>query len=183
MALLATVVLGACSDDDPFRSPATSSNVITGVSLAIFSDGALAPAGLDLLGLRAVRPEIGPSGSPNFQLAIDVDASGTMRWFPVLTLLNPPGGATTVGLLRSASTFAELARAPEDGFADDSVQVIRTGDTFIFRYLAGTCVFGDPLYGKIEVTNYDAVSRRASVRYMINRNCGYRDLIEGLPAN
>ncbi len=176
-------MLGACSDDDPFRSPATASNLITGVSLAVFSDGAAAPAGLDLLGFRAVRPEIGANGSPNFQLAIDVDAAGTLRLHPVLTLLNPPGGATTVGLLRTESSFTELARAPNDGFADDSAQVIRAGDTFVFRYVAGTCVFGDPLYGKIELTGYDAVSRRATVRYLLNRNCGYRDLTEGLPSN
>ncbi len=182
-ALLATVVVGACSDDDPFRSPATASNLITGVSLAVFSNGATAPAGLDLLGFRAVRPEIGINGTPNFQLAIDIDASGTLRLHPVLTLLNPPGGATTVGLQSIGSSFAELARAPTDGFVDDSAQVIAVGETYLFRFSAGTCVFGDPLYGKLELIAYDAVSRRATIRYLLNRNCGYRDLTEGLPVN
>lgn len=177
------MALTACGNDDPFRSPATISNVVTGVVVAPFSDATTAPAALDLVNLRAVRPEVSFIGAANFQLAFDADASGQLRLYPVNTLLSPPGGSAVVGLQRSESNFAALERAPSGGFVVDTAQTASIGETFIFRVTAGTCAFGDPLYGKLEIESYNAATRRATVRLLLNRNCGYRDLTEGLPTN
>ncbi len=181
--MLALVTVSACSGDDPFRPAATVPNVTTGLSLATFSDGALAPSAIDLLNLRAVRPEVSVSGQVNFQIAIDVDAGGQLRLLPVLAVLSPPGGAISVGLARSAASFADLARAPTGGFVADSVVTTAVGETWLLEIQSGTCASNDPLYGKFVIDEVNTNTSRVFVRFVLNRNCGYRDLTEGLPRN
>lgn len=181
--LAAALIVSACSQDDPFRPSATSANVITGVSLASFSTGAVAQSAIDLINLRAVRPEVQANGLVNFQLAVDLDVSGKVNLLPVLSVLNPPGGANTVGLARSTATFEALVRAPTGGFRPDTAMLADVGETILLEVQAGTCVYGDPLYGKLVVDGVNTATRRVILRFMLNRNCGYRDLTEGIPRN
>jgi hypothetical protein len=181
--LAAALIVSACSQDDPFRPSATSANVITGVSLASFSTGAVAQSAIDLINLRAVRPEVQANGLVNFQLAVDLDLSGKVNLLPVLSVLNPPGGANTVGLARSTATFEALTRAPTGGFRPDTAMMADVGETIVLQLQAGTCVYGDPLYGKLVVDGVNTATRRVILRFMLNRNCGYRDLTEGIPRN
>ncbi len=181
-ALVLLALLPACGDDDPFRGSATTSNTVAHFSLAAFSTGAIAPTAIDLLNQRPVRPELQAAGT-NFQLAIDVNAQGQVSLLPVLTVLNPPTGALSVGLQRSPLAFDAVGRAPTGGYVTDSVRTAAPGETWLLQLQTPNCVFGDPFYGKLEIEGINLATRRAVVRLMINRNCGYRDLIEGLPRN
>lgn len=163
--LLVSGPVMACGNDDPFRSIATVPNVISGVSVATFSTGTTGLSAIDLVNLRAVRPEVQSNGSTNFQVAIDADAGGQLRIFPVLALVSPPSGAAAVGLLRSTAAFNALDRAPTSGFVDDTAQTASVGEAFIFRVNAGTCAFGDPLYGKLEIESFSTATQRATVRF------------------
>ncbi len=175
--------MAACSDDDPFRPEATTPNVVTGLGVAALSTGAIAPTAIDFLNLRAVRPSLDGSGAVNFQLALDLDAQGQVRLLPVLAMLSPPTGSASVGLLRTDTEFDALARAPTGGFVTDSAVTAAVGETWVVRLTAGLCVYGDPLYAKFVVDGVNQTTRRLAVRFLINRNCGYRDLTEGLPRN
>lgn len=183
VGVLCLMTVSACSDDDPFRASATVPNVTTGISLASFSTGTVAPSAIDLLNLRAVRPEVTSTGQVNFQIAVDVDAGGQIRLLPVLSLLSPPGGAISVGLGRSVADFDDLARAPTGGFVADSAVTTRVGETWLVQLQSGTCVNRDPLYGKLVVDEVNTSTKRVFVRLILNRNCGYRDLTLGLPRN
>jgi hypothetical protein len=183
IALCALVLASACSDDDPFRPVATTPNVITGLSLAPLSAGTAAPTALDLINLRAVRPVIDAVGTVNFQLAFDLDPQNRVLLLPVLAMLSPPTGSASVGLLRTTGTFEQASRAPTGGFVSDSSVTAAVGETWVVRLNAGTCAFGDPFYGKLVVDEVNTGMRRLLVRFLINRNCGYRDLVEGLPRN
>ena len=183
VGVVALVTVSACGGDDPFRPAATVPNVTTGLSLAAFSSGTVSLSAIDLLNLRVVRPEVSGSGQVNFQFAVDVDAGGQLRLLPVLAVLSPPGGGISVGLARSAASFADLARAPTGGFVADSAVTTAVGETWLLQIQSGTCFNNDPLYGKFVVDEVNNVTRRVFVRFVLNRNCGFRDLTEGLPRN
>lgn len=151
--------------------------------MAAFSTGAIAPSALDLVNSRVVRPELGGTGTVNFHLALDLDASGKVKLLPILTLLAPPTGGTSVGLLKAGADFDAITRAPNSGFVADSAVTAEVGETWFVRVQAGLCVYGEPFYGKLEVDGVNTETRRLIVRFLINRNCGYRDLTLGLPRN
>ncbi len=182
IALLLAAVAG-CSDDDPFRPVATTPNVVTGLGLASLSTGTLAPTALDFINLRAVRPLVDPTGSANFQLALDIAGLGQVRLLPVLRMVNPPSGSASVGLQRVDVEFETLGRAPSGGYALDSTVTAAVGETWVVQLSAGLCAFGDPVYAKLVVDGINTATGRLSVRFLLNRNCGYRDLTEGLPRN
>jgi len=181
--VLAATILTACSQDDPFRPIATTENVVSRLNVAALSGGIEAPSAVDFVNLRAVRPSLDATGGPNFQLAFDLAADGRVRLLPVLAMLNPPSGAGTVGLVRTGASFDDLGRAPTGGFVDDSTVTAALGEVWVVRINPGLCSFGDPFYAKLVVDEVDAVTRRLSIRFLINRNCGYRDLTVGLPRN
>lgn len=151
--------------------------------MAAFSTGTVAPSALDLVNSRVVRPELGGTGTVNFHLALDVDASGKVMLLPILSLLSPPTGGTTVGLRRAGADFDAITRAPTEGYVADSAVTAVVGEAWFLRVQAGMCVYGEPFYGKLEVDGVNTETRRLIVRFLVNRNCGYRDLTLGLPRN
>jgi hypothetical protein len=181
--VVAAIALAACSQDDPFRPVATSENVITTLNVAALSSGIEAPSAVDFVNLRTLRPSLDGTGSPNFQMAFDLTTDGRIRLLPVLEVLNPPSGAGTVGLVRVGTAFDDLGRAPTGGFVSDSTVTTAIGETWVVRINPGLCSFGDPFYAKLVVDAANLVTRRMTVRVLINRNCGYRDLTVGLPRN
>jgi hypothetical protein len=181
--VVAAIALAACSQDDPFRPVATSENVVTTLNVAALSSGIEAPSAVDFVNLRTLRPSLDGTGSPNFQMAFDLTTDGRIRLLPVLEVLNPPSGAGTVGLVRVGTAFDDLGRAPTGGFVSDSTVTTAIGETWVVRINPGLCSFGDPFYAKLVVDAANLVTRRMTVRVLINRNCGYRDLTVGLPRN
>jgi hypothetical protein len=173
----------ACGGDDPFRPAATRESAVREVSLASFSTGTVAPTALDLLGQRIVRPELLGNGAANFQLTFDVEPNDEISLIPALAVLSPPNGGTSLGLQRSTASFEESRRAPLGGFAFDSTVTTGVRETWFFQLNAGVCSFGEPFYGKVEIDGINSNTKRLIVRYLINLNCGYRDLTEGLPRN
>jgi hypothetical protein len=180
---LATVSVSACSQDDPFRPVATSENVVSTLRVSPISDGLAASSAVDFVNRRAVRPSLDATGGPNFQVAFDLGTDGRILLQPVLAVLNPPSGAGSVGLARTKARFDDLARAPTGGFVNDTTMTTVVGETWVVRVNPGLCSFGDPFYAKLVVEDVNLVSRQLSVRFLINRNCGYRDLTVGLPRN
>jgi hypothetical protein len=182
-ALVAVVGVSACDQNDPFRPVAADANEITTLTLAAFSTGAIAPTAIDFINKRAVRPELQTTGFTNFQLALDITNDGRVALLPVLSVLTPPGGASRIQLQKSSGAFEVLERAPAGGYASDSAVVTAPGETWVFRLETTNCIYGDPFFGKLIVDGVNSTTRRIAVRFLINRNCGYRDLTEGVPRN
>lgn len=181
--VVAATVSAACSQDDPFRPVATTESEISTFTVTALSAGVAAPSALEFVNLRTVRPSLDATGGPNFQVAFDIAPDGQIRLVPVLALVNPPGGASSVGLARTTTTFDALGQAPTGGFINDSTVTTTVGEAWVVRVDPRVCSFGDPFYAKLVVDEVNAVTRRLSIRVLINRNCGYRDLTEGLPRN
>ncbi len=181
--VVAATVVTACSQDDPFRPIATTESAVSSFTVTALSAGVTSPSALEFVNLRTVRPALDASGGPNFQVAFDLGADGQIRLVPALALVNPPSGATSVGLARTTSAFDDLGRAPNSGFINDSTVTAALGETWVVRVDPALCSFGDPFYAKLVVDEVNALTRRISFRVLINRNCGYRDLTVGLPRN
>jgi hypothetical protein len=132
--------------------------------------------------LTPERPQVLSNGSVNFEVAFDLTGDGKVRFIPARALVpQSPAGAPIVGLLRSSSAFGALTRAPERGYTDDSTMVVGVNEVVLVRLASAGCIYGEPYYAKVAVDSIIANERRIVLRTLVNRNCGYRALTEGLP--
>lgn len=176
----------ACGDTtNSFVGPATSENTERTAALWTLSGTPPAlPAGFRFLTEQPVRPQMLPTGSLNFDLAIDLTTDGRVQLLPARTVVPlPPAGGSLVGLQLSTATFETVQRAPEDGYTADSVVVVAPRQLVLARIDGVGCLFGDPFYAKLVVDSVIAAERRVVLRTLVNRNCGYRALTTGLPKN
>jgi len=178
-------VLAACGDNGNFLSPATSENAIRSYSVwAITGTNSALPAAVQFSAQTVERPQILANGSVNFEVAFDLTADGKVRFMPARSFVpQPPAGAPTVGLSKSTSAFSAVTRAPDRGYTDDSTLVVSVNEVVLVRLSSSGCIYGEPYYAKAIVDSVIAAERRIVLRSLVNRNCGYRALSEGLPSN
>lgn len=181
--LLVAGTSAACSDTNPFLSPATRENIVSTFSVWTLSgSNPSLPAAMLFTNLTPERPQVLSNGSVNFEVAFDLTADGKVRFVPARALVpQSPAGAPVVGLQRSSSAFSALTRAPERGYTDDSTLVVGPNELVLVRLASAGCIYGEPYYAKVVVDSIIARERRLVLRTLVNRNCGYRALTEGLP--
>lgn len=174
----------ACGGGNPFLSPATRDNTVSTFSVwALSGTSAALPAGILFSNLTVERPQVLANGSVNFEVAFDLTADGKVRFLPARALVpQAPAGAPVVGLQRSTSAFSAITRAPDRGYTDDSTLVAGVNEVVLVRLGSAGCIYGEPYYGKAVVDSIIPAERRIVVRTLMNRNCGYRALTEGLPS-
>ena len=89
-----------------------------------------------------------------------------------------------VFLQRITSTpFAAITRAPDRGYARDSIVTVQAGETVLLQLYGSGCTFGEPFYAKVSIDSVIVAERRIVFTSMVNRNCGFRGLVPGLPTN
>jgi len=124
-----------------------------------------------------------------FDVAFDIDASGSIKAFPVRQVVpfRVIGGllqsSHRVGLQKATTTFDNLTRAPSGGYNYDSVTVVRAGETLIVEVQAAQCSFSfsPNLYTKIAIDSVFAASRSIRIRTVHDPNCGFRSFKPGIP--
>lgn len=181
----ASLALSGCSDDNGFRSAATSENAIRVNSVwAMTGTASALPASYRFTTESLERPQLLTNGAVNFDVAFDITGDGRVALHPVRVLVPlPPAGAPVIGLQKSTGTFPAMERAPDKGYTDDSTVVVSIGELVLVRLTGAGCIYGDPFYAKLAVDSVIASERRIVFRSLVNRNCGFRALTEGLPKN
>lgn len=183
-AIVMATGTAACGDNG-LLSPATINNETRVFSVwAITGTNSALPASYQFTTESLERPQMLSNGSLNFDVAFDITNDGKVAFMPVRALVPaPPAGAPVVGLGRATTGFLALTRAPTGGYANDTTLVVGTNEVVIIRLASSGCIYGEPFYAKAVVDSVIATERRIVLRTMVNRNCGYRSLTEGLPKN
>lgn len=173
-------VAAACGGDIGLPDATIENSVDTVRLWALNGTDIGTPSALDLLGGFPVRPELGDL----FDIGFDIEPDGAAVLMPSGLL----GGSMTAGTLLMSESFEEVTRAPLEDYVTDSVRVITEGTVLVGRSRSSSVgcpitVGSLPRYAKLEILEIDATARTVTLRLMANLNCGYRDLIEGLPVD
>ncbi|MEO7521197.1 MAG: hypothetical protein ABIW79_05220 [Gemmatimonas sp.] len=178
-------VLSACGGGNGLTSPASVENVTRTYSVYALSGTASAlPAAFQFTSESLTRPQVLPSGSINFDVAFDIGTDGRVRILPARVVTpSPPNGSPSIGVLKVAGAFDALSRAPDRGYLSDSIAVAAIGDTYVFELRQSGCIYQEPFYAKLTVDSIITAERRIVFRSLVNRNCSFRGLSDGLPKN
>ena len=181
--IISAVVVAACSAGNGLTSPATVDNVTRTYSVyAVTGTSNALPAAYQYSTETLVRPQVLASGQLNFDVAFDITADGKARLLPAKYVVPlPPGGAPIIGLQKMTAGYLQLERAPLTGYTLDSAATASVGETFTLQLHSARCIYGDFFYAKLTIDSVIVSQRRIVVRSLVNRNCGYRSLTEGLP--
>lgn len=136
------------------------------------------PSGYDVATGTNVRTE-----SEAFDIAFDIDSLDVPRIFPGGAL----GLSEAAGIQSTDQDFFDIDDPPVEGYVLDSAVVVGVDSVFIVRSrpYSGGCPFylgSLPRYGKFQVLEIDLASRLIVMQSLVNVNCGYRQLIIGIPS-
>lgn len=175
----------ACGGDNGLTSPADTENVTRVFSVyAINGSSSALPAAYKFSTESVVRPQALTTGSVNFDLAFDIGAGGAVVLLPARSVVpQPVQPAPTIGLQKFAAGYLALQRAPDRGYTFDSTATLSVGEAVAIQIPASACFYGEPWYAKLAIDSVIPAERRIVVRTLLNRNCGYRALTEGVPGN
>ena len=97
-----------------------------------------------------------------------------------------PSGNRLVGIIKGIGTYDQITEAPFTGYTVDSVTVVSRGQAVAVQAQENVCQRRTPgapyLYAKIVIDSVDLVGRGIYGRAMIGGDCGYRQLIPGIPS-
>jgi hypothetical protein len=172
--------VSACGGDIGLPDATIENTIDTVVLWALNGTDIGTPSALDLLGGFPVRPELGDV----FDLGFDIEPSGEAVLIPSGML----GGSRTAGMLVRSESFDGVTRAPLEDYVTDSTRVLTEGTVLVGRSRSSSIgcpitVGSLPRYAKLEILEIDADARTLTLRLMANLNCGYRDLVEGIPVD
>ena len=176
---LAVAAAGACSDANSLPDPQFENFVDTVTIGALEGTPISTPSGFAIQG-RAVRTDT----TTSFEFAYNVrrrDDGTFERVFIPRAALGIEGTSANPGLQRRSETFDNITRAPSNGYVSDSIVPVALGDRFIVRSRVICATLGVPLYGKLEILSFQ--DSTVTFRTLVDQNCGYKDLLPGLPDN
>lgn len=180
---VALFVVASCGDSNSLLSPAVYENVDRqyGVYALTGSPSGL-PAGYQFTSESLVRPQILSSGALNFDVAFDITADGKALVMSAKKVVpTPPAGVAPIGFLTLTAVYEQVVKAPDKGYVDDTTATLTVGQAVYVRLTGSGCVYGEPFYAKLTIDSINVAERRLLVRSLVNRNCGYRSLTQGIP--
>jgi hypothetical protein len=177
--LLPLVLAAACSDSNGVGD-ATEVNVIDTVSLGALEGTPISTPSGYRIGIGPVRTD----QTVQFEFAYNVrrllDGSSQRVLIPLGALGLTTANQVNPGLQRRQETFDEITRAQSNGYVSDSAVPIEVGERLLVRSRV-VCDIGVPLYGKIEILGFQ--DSTVTFKVLANQNCGFKDLLPGLPEN
>lgn len=178
--LLSLALAAACSDANSLGDP-TETNVVETVTIGALEGTPIStPSGFNIT-VGAIRTD----QSVDFEFAYNVRRLADDTYQRVLLPRAALGLSSTnsanPGLQRRDESFDGITRAPSNGYVTDSAVPIELGQRYLVRSRVVCTTLGVPLYGKIEILGFQ--DSTVTLKVLANKNCGYKDLLPGLPKN
>ena len=173
-ALAVATIGSACGEDFVLPPAQVANRVDTVVLYAIDGTPLTAPSAYNLVFGQTIRTD----RTSDFDFAVNVSGDTTLL-FPTGAM----GLSDWSGWVRVPNAFDEVLLAPSVEYVAEEPAVLALGDVLVLRSRFVSC-FGSqlPVYGKIEVLATSLENRSVSLQLLLNRNCGYRGLEPGTPA-
>jgi len=181
LLVLGIVLAVACGD--PFALPrANNTNFVDTVSLyALSGTPPRTPSGYFLGRDPAPPPEaVLVHNGDAFDFAIDLDSA----YRPVLLTTGALRLGRSSGVQATTLPFDSIRIAPGGGYQLDSAVTIDVGGRAIVHSREASCTYGIPAvyYAKLQILAVDTATRRIDFQILVNDNCRYRGLEEGIPS-
>jgi hypothetical protein len=178
--VLAGAFAAACSDANSLGDP-TETNVVDTVKLGALEGTSIStPSGYNIT-IGPIRTD----ASVDFEFAYNVRrlSDGTYQrvLLPRAALGLSSTSSADPGLQQRTEPFDGITRASSNGYVTDSAVPIEKGQRLVVRSRVVCSVLGVPLYGKIEILDFE--DSTVTFRTLVDANCGYKDLVPGLPKN
>jgi hypothetical protein len=175
--MLPLAAAAACSDANSLADP-TESNVVDTVTIGSLEGTPIStPSGFNI-STGAVRTD----QSVEFAYNIRQLADGTpQRVFLPRAALGLSSTTANPGLQQRSETFDQITTAQSNGYVTDSAVAVAVGDRFVVRSRVVCSSLGVPFYAKLEVLSFQ--DSTVTFRWLADLNCGYKDLLPGLPKN
>jgi hypothetical protein len=120
-----------------------------------------------------------------FDVAFDINAAGNVVILPQRAVASGLASTHTVALQTVNGTFEALDHAPKSGYRADTAVVTQANQLVVVQSqdpnACSTSLTGTTIYAKIIVTSIDPVSRKLTIRYSTDPNCGFYSFASGLP--
>jgi hypothetical protein len=134
-------------------------------------------------------PAVTTDASFQLDLAVDIDAEGRPRLYPVRAIASPlialllPAGPHQVGLLRTTDPFDAITEAPNRGYVRDSAATVAIGEVVLIESLdpAACPTLFAPVYAKMVIDSVRLATRQLFLRITAEPNCGFRSFLPGVP--
>jgi hypothetical protein len=122
-----------------------------------------------------------------FDLAFDLDTAANVKVYTVRAIASQFATTHRVGLTTTTEPFAQITRAPTTGYVYDSSMVLPVGRTLLVDVIDPNCnqfsILGQDIRAKLVIDSVKAAAKTIYVHFLVNQNCGFRSLVEGLPAD
>ena len=177
--LLPLALAAACSDDNGVGD-ATEVNVVDTMTLGSLEGTPIStPSGYNIT-TGPVRTD----QTVLFEFAYNIrqltDGSYQRVFIPRAALGLSSTDQAEPGLQRREQSFDEIATAPSNGYVVDSAVPINVGERYVVRSRV-VCSIGVPNYAKLQIISFQ--DSTVTFEVLANQNCGFKDLLPGLPEN
>jgi hypothetical protein len=178
LSVLPLLALAAACSDPNALGDATLNNVVDTVTLGALEGTAVSvPSGFNI-SLNAVRTD----QTVDFEFAYNIRQlpdDTYQRVFLPRAALGISTSSASPGLQRREESFDEITRAASNAYVTDSAVPVEIGERYLVRSRVVCTSLGVPLYGKLEILSFQ--DSTVTFRVLADRNCGFKDLLPGLP--
>ena len=169
--------VGACNGN-PLGNATIENRVDTLLIGALVGTPISVPSGYGIN--PGVAQVIRTDQTAQFDFAYNILPDGRRVLLP-RAALGLAGGSAEPGLQPSDESFDDIDEAPLNGYLTLDTIVVDVGQRYVVRSRVTCTSIGVPLYGKIEILEFNDADRRLTFRALANTNCGFRSLKPGIP--
>ena len=178
--LLALALAAACSNDNGIGD-ATEVNVVDTMTLGSLEGTPISTPS----GYRITTGPVRTDQTVDFEFAYNIrqlsDGSYQRVFLPRAALGLSSTDQANPGLQRREQSFDEITSAPSNGYVVDSAVPIQEGERYVVRSRVVCTTIGVPYYAKLQIIHFQ--DSTVTFEVLANKNCGFKDLLPGLPKN